>query len=129
MDLATPSPFSPQLNTNYVPSDSEVYELRNLIQSHQVVIEDINRQIHNTRNVYFLPVYGERPPAPDPVILFLVNLLLSVVGRWKRISFNLGIPSPDSPLIRLLEASPEDLSQLEDIHIEPPLWYGSEILC
>ncbi|KAJ2918699.1 hypothetical protein MD484_g1644, partial [Candolleomyces efflorescens] len=127
MDLATPSPFSPHLNTNYVPSDSDIYELRNLIQSHRVVIEDINRQIHDD---YFLPVYGEPPPqplAPDSVIPFLVNLLLSVVGRWKRISFDLGISSSDSPLIRLLEASPGDLTQLEDLHIEPPLWYGYEI--
>ncbi|KAJ2914833.1 hypothetical protein MD484_g5573, partial [Candolleomyces efflorescens] len=103
-----------------------------------MAVEWISRSAHCPMDItlscvdddYFLPYNGEPPPrplAPDSVLPFLVNLLLSVVGRWKRISFDLGISSPDSPLIRLLEASPEDLPQLQDIHIEPPLWYGSEI--
>ncbi|KAJ2914627.1 hypothetical protein MD484_g5806, partial [Candolleomyces efflorescens] len=275
MDFDTPSPFFPHLNTNYVPPESEIYKLRNFIQSHQVVIEDINRQIReledrrqlhttvveqhsallspikrmpphilsliflsclqdchfsqgisrhpaviishvcqqwrtialdspllwskmhinvpytsqppivvdesprtaapckpaleqqekhqlikymavewisrsahcpmditfscgdSTRNDYVLSYHGKLTwnplvpdlpqPSPEPVASFLVNLLLSVVGRWKRISFNLGVISLESPLLRLLEASPQDLSQLEDIHIALPLWYVDEI--
>ncbi|KAJ2914097.1 hypothetical protein MD484_g6310, partial [Candolleomyces efflorescens] len=69
----------------------------------------------------------QRPLAPDPVIPFLVNLLLSVVGLWKRISFNLGISSLGSPLIRLLEAAAGDVPQLEDIHLVLSLWYVEEI--
>ncbi|KAJ2914937.1 hypothetical protein MD484_g5493, partial [Candolleomyces efflorescens] len=266
MNSTAPSPFSPHFNTNYIPSDSEIYEIRNIIRSHQVVIDDIERQIRELEDrrrlhtkvveqhsailspikrmptyilsLIFLTCLQSRPflegrsrhpaviishvchqwrtialdspllwskinismfhspyppyapddrlqgtdytpkpelthPAGDPqlirdmaaewirrsahcpldiafscaesawraefnahhgegelisqqsvhektsqsVILFLVDLLLSVVDQWKRISFFLTTHSSNSPLLRLLEVSPGELSQLEDLHI------------
>ncbi|KAJ2930344.1 hypothetical protein H1R20_g6765, partial [Candolleomyces eurysporus] len=56
-------------------------------------------------------------PQPSSITPFLVDLLLSVASRWKRVSFDLNISSSNSSLLRLLETSTADVSQLENLQI------------
>ncbi|RXW17684.1 hypothetical protein EST38_g8171 [Candolleomyces aberdarensis] len=56
-------------------------------------------------------------PRQSSITPFLVDLLLSVASRWRRVSFNLNISSSDCSLLRLLETPTSDVSQLEDLQI------------
>ncbi|KAJ2930317.1 hypothetical protein H1R20_g6758, partial [Candolleomyces eurysporus] len=55
-----------------------------------------------------------QPTCIDPI---LMDLILSVANRWKRASFNLALASWNSPLLRLLETSPANVPQLEDLQL------------
>ncbi|RXW17634.1 hypothetical protein EST38_g8222 [Candolleomyces aberdarensis] len=70
------------------------------------------------------PTHPPAPPSPSPVSesfnSIMTDLLLDVSARWKRASLNLTIAQSNSPLLRMLRVTPDDVPQLEEVQLLLP---------